>query len=69
MSTKFLFYIVKGFGLIKMGMRDKRKCNHFKCNQGFSNKAACHEKKKLACHQGIIIPCRHACLVRIISCF
>jgi hypothetical protein len=37
--------------------------------QGFSSKAACHEKKKLACHQGIIIPCRHACLVRIISCF
>jgi hypothetical protein len=48
MSTKFLFYIiVKGFGLIKRGMRVKRKCNHFKCNQGFSSKAACHKKKKL----------------------
>jgi hypothetical protein len=35
-------------------MRVKRKCNHFKCNQGFSSKAACHEKKKLTCHQGII---------------
>ena len=40
MSTTFLFYIVKGFGLIKRGMRVKRKCNHFKCNQGFSSKAA-----------------------------
>ena len=47
MSTKFVFYIVKGFGLIKRGMRVKRKCNHFKCNQGFSSKAACHKKKKL----------------------
>jgi hypothetical protein len=60
MSTKILFYIVKGFGLIKRGMRVKRKCKHFKCNQGFSSKAACHKKKKLTCH---------ACLVRIISCF
>jgi hypothetical protein len=54
MSTKLLFYIVKGFGLIKREMRVKRKCNYFKCNQGFSSKAACHKKKKLACHQGII---------------
>jgi hypothetical protein len=46
MSTTFLFYIVKGFGLIKRGMRVKRKCNHFKCNQGFSSKAAWHKKKK-----------------------
>ena len=38
MSTKMLFYIVKGFGLIKRGMRVKRKCNHFKFNQGFSSK-------------------------------
>jgi hypothetical protein len=38
MSTNFVFYIVKGFGLIKRGMRVKRKCNHFKCNQGFSSK-------------------------------
>ena len=53
-NVKNLFYIVKGFGLIKRGMRVKRKCNHFKCNQGFSSKAACHEKKKLTCHQGII---------------
>jgi hypothetical protein len=56
MSTTFLFYIVKGFGLIKRGMGVKRKCNHFKCNQGFSSKAACHKKKKLTCHQGIIFP-------------
>jgi hypothetical protein len=49
MSTKMLFYIVKGFGLIKRGMRVK-----WKCNQGSSSKAACHEKKKLTCHQGII---------------
>jgi hypothetical protein len=49
MSTNFLFYIDKGFGLIKKGMRVKRKCN-----QGFSSKAACHKKKKLTCHQGII---------------
>jgi hypothetical protein len=49
MSTNFLFYLVKGFGLIKKGMRVKRKCN-----QGFSSKAACHKKKKLTCHQGII---------------
>jgi hypothetical protein len=41
MSTKFLFYIVKCFGLIKRGMRVKRKDN-----QGFSSKAACHKKKK-----------------------
>jgi hypothetical protein len=34
-------------------MRVKRICNHFKCNQGFSSKAACHKKKKLACHQRI----------------
>ena len=27
-------------------MRVKRKCNHFKCNQGFSSKAACHKKEK-----------------------
>jgi hypothetical protein len=39
MSTKMLFYIVKSFGLIKRGMRVKRKENHFKCNQGFSSKA------------------------------
>jgi hypothetical protein len=44
MSTKILLYIVKGFGLIKRGMRVKRKCNNFKCNQGFSSKAACHKK-------------------------
>ena len=24
----------------------KRKCNHLKCNQGFSSKAACHKKKQ-----------------------
>jgi hypothetical protein len=42
MSTKLLFYIVKGFGLIKRGMRVKQKCN-----QGFSSKAACHKKKNL----------------------
>jgi hypothetical protein len=54
MSTNFVFYIVKGFGLIKRGMKVKRKCKHFKCNQGFSSKAACHKKKKLTCHQGII---------------
>ena len=53
MSTKMLFYIVKGIGLIKRGMRVKRKCNHFKGNQGFSSKSACHKKKKLTCHQGI----------------
>jgi hypothetical protein len=41
MSTQFLFYIVKGFGIIKWGMRVKRKYN-----QGFSSKSACHEKKK-----------------------
>jgi hypothetical protein len=35
-------------------MRVKRKWNDFKCNQGFSSKAACHKKKKLTCHQGII---------------
>jgi hypothetical protein len=54
-----LNYIVKGFGLIKRGMRSrvKRKCSHFKCNQGFSSKAACHKKKKLTCHQGIIKTC------------
>ena len=46
MSTKILFYIVKDFGLIKRGMRVKRKCNDFKCNQGFSSKAACHKKKQ-----------------------
>jgi hypothetical protein len=71
MSTKFVFYIVKGFGLIKRGMRVKRKCNHFKCNQGFSSKAACHEKKKRTCHQGIIklvnsllscLSCQNHCL-------
>ena len=44
MSTTM--YIVKGFGLIKRGMRVKRKCNHFKFNQDFSSKAACHKKKK-----------------------
>jgi hypothetical protein len=55
MSTTILFYIVKGFGLIKRGMRVKRKCNHFKCNQDFSSKAACHKKKKqLTGHQGIV---------------
>jgi hypothetical protein len=54
MSSKIVFYIVKGFGVIKRGMRVKRKCNHFKCNQGFSSKDACHRKKKLTCHQGII---------------
>jgi ribosomal protein L20A (L18A) len=43
MSTTKLFYIVKVFGLIKRGMRVKHKCNHFKCNQGFSNKDACHK--------------------------
>jgi hypothetical protein len=74
MSRTFLFYIVKGFGLIKRGMRVKRKCNHFKCNQGFSTKAACHKKKKTYLSSGnykicFIIPCCHACLVRIISCF
>jgi hypothetical protein len=74
LSTEMLFYIVKGFGLIKRGMRVKRKWSHFKCNQGFSSKAACHKKKKLTCHQGIIktcfiISCCHACLFRIISCF
>jgi hypothetical protein len=72
-STKFLFYIVKGFGLIKRRMRVKRKYNHFNCNEGFTSKAACQKKNKLACHQGIIkkiiIPYWHACLVRIISCF
>jgi hypothetical protein len=51
--SAFLFYIVKGFGLIKRGMRVKRICNHFKCNEGFSSKAACHKKKTLACHQRI----------------
>jgi hypothetical protein len=54
MSTTKLFYIVKVFGLIKRGMRIKHKCNHFECNQGFSNKEACHKMNKLACHQGII---------------
>jgi hypothetical protein len=54
MSTNIVFYIVKGFGLTKRGMRVKRKCNNFKCNQGFSSKAACLGKKKLTCHQGII---------------
>jgi hypothetical protein len=49
MSTQFLFYIVKGFGIIKRGMRVKRKYN-----QGFSGKSACHENKKLTSHQGII---------------
>ena len=68
-----------GFGLIKRGMRVKRKCNHFKCNhfkcnQAFSSKAACHKKKKTYLSSGnykacFIIPCCHACLVRIISCF
>ena len=46
MSTKIVFYIFNGFGLIKRGMRVKRKCNHFQCNQGFSSKAVCHKKKK-----------------------
>jgi hypothetical protein len=41
MSTKIVFYIVKGFGLIKRGMRVKRKCK-----QDFASKAACHKKKK-----------------------
>jgi hypothetical protein len=45
MSTKML--LVKGFGVIKRGMKIKRKCNNFKCNQGFSSKAACHKKKNL----------------------
>jgi hypothetical protein len=49
MSSKIVFCIVKGFGVIKRGMRVKRKCN-----QGFSSKDACHRKKKLTCHQGII---------------
>jgi hypothetical protein len=54
MSTKNVFYIVKGFGIIKRGMRVKRKFNHFKCNRGFSSNGACHKKKKLTCHRGII---------------
>jgi hypothetical protein len=69
MSAKFLFYIVKGFGLKKRGMRVKRKCNHFKCNQGFSSKAACHKKKKTYQSSGNYKTCCHACLVRNISCF
>jgi hypothetical protein len=35
MSTKIVFYIVKGFGLINRGMRVKRKCK-----QDFASKAA-----------------------------
>jgi hypothetical protein len=54
MLSKIVFYIVKDFGVIKRGMRVKRKCNHFKCNQGFSSKDAGHRKKELTCHQGII---------------
>jgi hypothetical protein len=54
MSTKFLFYIVKGFGLKKRGMRVKRKCNHFKCNQGFPTKLLAIKRKKLTSHQEII---------------
>ena len=69
MSTKIVFYIFNGFGLIKRGMRVKRKCNHFQCNQGFSSKAACHKKKKLTCHQGIIKLVLHPCCqVSCLSC-
>jgi hypothetical protein len=42
MSTQFVFYIVKGFGLIKRGMSVKRKCN-----EGFSSKAAAIKRKNL----------------------
>jgi hypothetical protein len=47
MSTKIVFYIVKGFGRIKRGMRVKRKCK-----QDFASKPVAMKRKKLTFHQG-----------------